>query len=88
MPGPKARKDGYRPRIGGPDHRIRLTRGEYLILIEMFNQLADQRVSKRWRQLGNGERVSMEVKPFIAKLLKLGLRTGWTKVPPCFRQVH
>ncbi len=84
MPGQARRADGYRPRIGGPDHRIRLSQGEYLVLVELMNQKADQGVKRIHRRKGDGIH-TLDVKPFLTKLLKLGLRAGWTKVPACYR---
>jgi hypothetical protein len=84
MPGLPARRDGYRPRIGGPyKNRLTLTRGEYKVLLEMFNHLVDIGVKNRYRDDGKG-RHQLKVKPFIAKLLKMGLRCGYTKVPKCY----
>lgn len=66
------------------DHRLTLTEDEYQVLIEMFNSLADRNISRRHRVKGE-QRFTLEVRPFIRKLLKLGLRAGWTQVPACYR---
>lgn len=82
MPGLKRKKDGTRPGIGGRyRNRISLTRDEYLVLIEMWNRLADIGVDVRRRRLFDGEVVGVEVKPFIKKLLTLGERCGWIQTP-------
>lgn len=90
MPGPKARRDGYRPRIGGPfRNRLNLTEDEYQVLIEIFNKYADGYTGRISRFKGS-RKYTLEVRPFIRKLLKLGLKCGWTNVPACYRgpEIH
>jgi len=89
MPGAgRTKQDGSRLGIGGPyRNRIGLTLHEYKVLLEMFNHLADIGVQKKSRTVGHN-RYELEVKPFIKKLLKMGLKCGYTTRPDCFREVH
>ena len=84
MPGPKPRADGYRKYIGGPyKNRISLSKDEYKVLIEMFNSLADRGIPRQDRFEG-AQRYTLNTRKFILKLLKVGIKCGWTNIPDCY----
>lgn len=70
--------------MSGRDPRISLTEDEFQVLIEMFNSLADRNIGKQHR-FKNGKKYTLDTRRFIKKLIKLGLKCGWTKLPPCFK---